>query len=188
MYGSSWRRRLEVEDVERVSVISCSTSPQPDVTKQVRTRIARSTEPAECERRRSRKARMYDASCQTDLLDEYGTLENHLKEEAEKAKVKVVTSPSFDYFSRVKQTLDEATNEKKYSNLSNMTEEDGDDYYEVKKAPLMLLLPGAREQTKRPRPIQKSSQSNTITRLDQKEQSFSYSTNKPESEAEEEEV
>ena len=29
MYGSSWRRRLDAEDIERITIVSCSTSPQP---------------------------------------------------------------------------------------------------------------------------------------------------------------
>ena len=35
MYGSSWRRRLDAEDVESITIVSCSTSPQPDPSKQV---------------------------------------------------------------------------------------------------------------------------------------------------------
>ena len=67
MYGSSWRRRLDAEDVESITIVSCSTSPQPDPSKQVRTRIARTTEPISREVRTSRKRRTYNVCCQTDF-------------------------------------------------------------------------------------------------------------------------
>ena len=61
------------------TVISRSTSPNKDAQNAFRTRVARTTDPIVVEHRRSRKPRTVDASCQTDVTTEYGTLENHLK-------------------------------------------------------------------------------------------------------------
>jgi hypothetical protein len=61
------------------TVISRSTSPNKDVQKAFRTRVARTTDPIVVEHRRSRKPRTVDATCQTDVTTEYGTLEDHLK-------------------------------------------------------------------------------------------------------------
>ena len=72
IYGSSWRRRLDAEDLTTISVISCSTSPQPDPTKQVRTRIARSTEPIIREIRSSKTKRTYTLNKQFDSRILYG--------------------------------------------------------------------------------------------------------------------
>ena len=154
MYGSSWRRRLDAEDVTTISVISCSTSPNPDSTKQVRTRIARSTEPIIREIRTSRKKRTYTAACQTDYLDEFGTLKDHLEEEAEKLRQskRIIPSASFDYFARVQQSLQDATSEKIYSEKVDNPQEEDEDYFEIKRAPMTSLLPGNRENTISPRP------------------------------------
>merc|ERR1739848_865941 len=140
MYGSSWRRRLDAEDVERIIIVSCSTSPQPDPSKQVRTRIACTTEPITREIRASRKLRTHTVLCQTDYLEEYGTLEEHLKSELEKTKIKIVPSASFDYFAKVQQSLKDATNNQIYSELNDTVNEHDEDYYEIKRAPMTSLL------------------------------------------------
>ena len=44
----------------------------------MRTRIARTTDPIVVELRRSRKPRVTDASCQTEVIPEYGTLADYL--------------------------------------------------------------------------------------------------------------
>ena len=188
MYGSSWRRRLNVEDDDRITVISCSTSPQPDPTKQVRTRIARSTEPITRVIRASRKRKTCNVSCQTDFSDEYGTLQDHLDKEAGKTKVKIISSPSFDYFARVQKTMKDATSEKIYSDIKAVEEvDDDDDYYEVKKAPLMLLLPGVRESTQSPRPVQKASPFNMISKLNFPKLDSNHVTANPNNEVDQEE-
>ena len=61
------------------TVISRSTSPTKEFQKQMRTRIARTTDPIVVEHRRSRKPRTIDISCQTDINPEYGTLADYLK-------------------------------------------------------------------------------------------------------------
>ncbi len=62
----------------RKTVISRSTSPTPELRAQFKTRIARTTEPIVVEIRRSRKPRLVDASCQTDVTEEFGTLAEYL--------------------------------------------------------------------------------------------------------------
>ena len=62
----------------RKTVISRSTSPNLDVRKGLRTRIARTTDPIVVEQRRSRKPRVIDAECQTETIPEFGTLEDYL--------------------------------------------------------------------------------------------------------------
>merc|ERR1712018_889515 len=98
----------------------------------------------------------YNVCCQTDFSEEYGTLEDHLKSELEKTKVKIVPSASFGYFARVQQSLNEATNNQVYSEVSDPVNEEDEDYFEVKRAPMTSLLPGMRENTVSPRPVQKS--------------------------------
>lgn len=52
----------------------------------------------------------------------------------------VKDTPSFDYFARLKQTL---MSEKVYAPTKESEQSDSEeDYFEVKKAPMMLLLPG----------------------------------------------
>ena len=190
MYGSSWRRRLDVEDVERITIVSCSTSPQPDPSKQVRTRIARSTEPIAREIRASRKLRTYNVECQTDFLEEFGTLEEHLKSELEKTKVKIVPIAkvaSFDYFSRVQQSLKDASNNQVYSDLSDKVNEDDVDYYEIKRAPLMALLPGMRENTVSPKSTQKSNPFDMVSKYNAPKVNFMCGTNEIKTEIQPEE-
>ena len=56
-----------------------STSPTLQKDRALRTRIARTTDPIVVEQRRSRKPRVVDANCQTELIPEFGTLENYLQ-------------------------------------------------------------------------------------------------------------
>ena len=57
----------------------------------------------------------------------------------------ITNSPSFDYFARVKKSLQEAPAEKLYVSFkSEETEDEEEDYYKVLKAPMMQLLPGSR--------------------------------------------
>ena len=56
-----------------------STSPTLQKDRALRTRIARTTDPIVVEQRRSRKPRVVDANCQTELIPEFGTLENYLR-------------------------------------------------------------------------------------------------------------
>ena len=186
MYGSSWRRRLDAEDVEKITVISCSTSPQPDPTKQVRTRIARSTEPIIREIKASRKKRTYNISCQTEFLEEFGSLEEHLKREAEKIreKNKIVPSASFDYFASVQKSLKKIGAEKIYSAKTEVMKEDDEDYYEIQKAPMQSLMPGVRENTISPRPVQKPNPFDIITKYNLPQMN---GTNKAKTEVEQEE-
>ena len=58
----------------------------------MRTRIARTTDPIVVELRRSRKPRVTDASCQTEVIPEYGTLADYLnppQPEPEPKEVKI---------------------------------------------------------------------------------------------------
>ena len=57
-----------------VYVTSRATSPQPDASKQKRTRIARTTEAVEAVDRRGRPPRMVDAVCQTITVPEFDTI------------------------------------------------------------------------------------------------------------------
>ena len=51
---------------------------------------------------------------------------------------------SFDFFASVKKTLMETPTEKLYTALKSENSDSEEDYYEVKKAPMMQLLPGTR--------------------------------------------
>ncbi len=62
------------------------------------------------------------------------------EERAAAAQLKLLNSPSFDYFARLKQTMQGTESEKHYS-MASPTHED-EDYFKVQKAPLMSLLPG----------------------------------------------
>ena len=84
----SWRRKLDEDSstsstpdpvTEKKMVVSRATSPQPDVNKQFRTRIARTTDPIYVEKRRSRQPRAYDVACQTDPNSEFGLLSEYLR-------------------------------------------------------------------------------------------------------------
>jgi hypothetical protein len=80
----SWRRKLDEgsdnhEVTETKMVISRATSPQPDSSKQVRTRIAKETEPFSAEKKRSRQPRAYDVPCQTDPVLDFGLLSDYLR-------------------------------------------------------------------------------------------------------------
>jgi len=73
--------KWEIPDASITSlktVISRSTSPTSDPKRALRTRIARTTDPIVVEQRRSRKPRVIDASCQTDTIAEFGTLDDYL--------------------------------------------------------------------------------------------------------------
>ena len=64
----------------------------------MRTRIARTTDPIVVELRRSRKPRVTDASCQTEVIPEYGTLADYLNPpppEPEPKEVKIEILCSF---------------------------------------------------------------------------------------------
>ena len=123
-----------------------ATSPQPDATKQKRTRIARTTEGVETVQRRSRPPRMTDAACQTITIPEFDTILE--------MKRKVKPSPSFDYFARLKQSLESAPILTKGgpgggggegSGATDLGEGEGDeeeDGYKFEKAAMMQLLPG----------------------------------------------
>jgi len=135
------------------TIISRSTSPTPDVKRQLRTRIARTTDPIVVETRRSRKPRVVDASCQTEVTSEFGTLKDYLNpppppplppkiQDVEPAKDPTIIS--FDFFASVKKTLMETPTEKLYTALKSENSDSEEDYYEVKKAPMMQLLPGTR--------------------------------------------
>ena len=81
----SWRRKLDEgldshELTETKEVVSRATSPQPDSSKQVRTRIAKTTEPISFEKRKSRHPRAYDVPCQTDPVPEFGLLSEYLRQ------------------------------------------------------------------------------------------------------------
>ena len=81
--------KWEINDVNLTAlktVISRSTSPSCDPKKQLRTRIARTTDPIVVEHRRSRKPRVVDASCQTDVIPEYGSLADYLNPPVVKPK------------------------------------------------------------------------------------------------------
>ncbi len=127
-FGSSsnshrWRRRMEEEESrerrefaarQAVEVMSRSTSPQPCVDRGRRTRISRSTEPQELGHflsstssrkgssgagRRGRPPRLVDSSAQTDPTAEFPLLTCTDR--------KVRPSASFDYYARVKRSLQE---------------------------------------------------------------------------------
>ena len=80
-YASAWRRKMVEEDVVRVTQVSTSTSPNPDTSKQHRSRISLTTNPATSEKRVSKKPRMTNVQVQTDFTTEYGTLADHLFKE-----------------------------------------------------------------------------------------------------------
>jgi len=66
------------------------------------------------------------------------------EERAAAARLKHLTSPSFDYFAHVKKSMALSDFETKQSRISatpNFDLED-EDYYKTEKAPLMALLPG----------------------------------------------
>ena len=50
-------------------------------------------------------------------------------------------SVSFDYFARMQSLLD-SNNKTKFAPIKPESEEDEEDYFQVKKAPMMMLLPG----------------------------------------------
>ena len=82
------------------TVISRSTSPTPIDRQNIRTRIARTTDPIVVEHRRSRKPRVMDASCQTDVIPEFGTLADYLNPPPPPPPVPVVLkdkSPEVSY-------------------------------------------------------------------------------------------
>jgi hypothetical protein len=62
------------------------------------------------------------------------------EERAAAAQLKLLNSPSFDYFARLKETMKGTESEKHYS-MTSPTHED-EDYFKVQKAPMMSLLPG----------------------------------------------
>ena len=62
------------------------------------------------------------------------------EERAEAAKLKLLNSPSFDYFARLKKSMQDTDSDKLYSTPSANKEDE--DYYKVQKAPMMSLLPG----------------------------------------------
>ena len=145
--SSSWRQRLEADERKMsngrerpcIYVTSRATSPQPDVNKQKRTRIARTTEGVETVDRRSRPPRMVDAVCQTITTPEFETIME--------MKRKVKPSPSFDYFASVKKSVEEAPKDISYRILKdhdNGQEEwdEADEDFKFEKAPMMQLLPG----------------------------------------------
>ena len=113
-----------------------ATSPQPDPSKQKRTRIARTTEGVEAAaHRRSRPPRLADAACQTITVPEYETIQE--------MKRKVKPSPSFDYFARLKKSMESAPiHAQRVSNAAEEEEEEEEDGYKFEKAAMMQLLPG----------------------------------------------
>lgn len=144
------------------TVISRCTSPaSKDSDKALRTRIARTTDPIVVEHRRSRKPRVVDNYCQTDVTPEYGTLADHLKPPPPPPEPVVLKdkSPevtrvaSFDYFARMQSMMD-SNNGTKFAPKEPESEEEEEDYYKVKRAPMMMLLPGTRNsQVESPAPI-----------------------------------
>ena len=144
------------EDVVRVTQVSTSTSPNPDTSKQHRSRISLTTNPATSEKRVSKKPRMTNVQVQTDFTTEYGTLADHLFKEKvmslfvlyiygqqtsvmsidsvffvfqEKEKrLAAEAAAKFDYFARVKETISVAPVEK----LAKVGQyNDDEDYFEV---------------------------------------------------------
>ncbi len=132
-------------------MVSRATSPQPDPEKQKRTRVARSTEPVDVSRgaRRSRPPRLVESACQTEVTTEFGPLTLTLR--------KVMPSESFDYFDKVKKSLQELP-KKVYVNDNNghgaeEGDEEGseeDDAFMFKRAAMTQLLPGTTPLTKKP--------------------------------------
>ncbi|XP_040573473.1 uncharacterized protein Fhos isoform X2 [Lepeophtheirus salmonis] len=163
--NGTWRKRFEsVEPLEeptiKKSVISRATSPQPDKEKQFRTRIARTTDEALVEVRRSRKSRIYDIAIQTDVNSEFGDLKTILnsipmKKTPPTTKKPITrTSSGFDYFARVKKSLEEAPNAfarvMESKTVDEESNEPEDHYYKIGKAPMMQLLPGSRSTSATP--------------------------------------
>ena len=184
-YGSSWRRRLDEDDIIKVSLTSTSTSPNPDSAKQVRSRIARPTCPVEVEHRKSKKPRTIDVSLQTDLTEEFGTLADHLRAEEEKHRRQAAEKAAkFDYFARVKKSIEAAPAE----SLAKLGKYDDDeDYYEIKKAPMMVLLPGARQESAVESPVPKAPLIQAVEPEDDEEEEESeYETESEEEEPKEE--
>ena len=60
-------------------MVSRATSPQPDWSKGVRTRIAKTSDPIFVEKRRPRQPRSYEVSCQTEPHSEFGLLADYLQ-------------------------------------------------------------------------------------------------------------
>ena len=71
----------------RVTQVSTSTSPNPDTSKQHRSRISLPTNPSTSEKRVSKKPRMTNVQVQTDFTSEYGTLADHLFKEKVRSSV-----------------------------------------------------------------------------------------------------
>ena len=70
---------FSVEPSEKKTVVSRATSPQPDWSKGVRTRIAKNSDPIYVEKRRPRQPRAYEVACQTDPNSEFGLLADYLQ-------------------------------------------------------------------------------------------------------------
>eukprot|EP00095_Tigriopus_kingsejongensis_P007677 maker-scaffold156_size297567-snap-gene-1.36 protein:Tk07677 transcript:maker-scaffold156_size297567-snap-gene-1.36-mRNA-1 annotation:"fh1 fh2 domain-containing protein 3-like" len=189
---SQWRRKLEQEEEEKLRnltyVISRATSPHLATDRQRRTRITRSTEPVETFQRRSRRARTCNAIAQTQSTLEFGSLASVLRPKA---------TQEFDYYARVKQALADEAQDKFLIRAVEPdvddTEDDTDYGYEVKKAPMMQLLPGTR-----PLAVDKSDTkcSSAPQRIPppipdkdgvEEESSYEYETDEEEEELEEEE-
>ena len=99
----------------------------------------------------------------------------------------VMNTPSFDYFARLKQTLMDNAKEKLYagSKKAEPESESEDDYYQVKKAPMMMLLPGT---TSSPLTSPKKlSDAVSLTRDETEEDESEYTYETEEEEEEEEE-
>lgn len=198
--NSHWRRRFEQEKEDEPQrnltyVISRSTSPSPYSDRARRTRITRSTEPVETYQRRSRRPRTLEASVQTLSTEEYGNLASVLNPKS---------TNEFDYYAMVKKSLAEEAQDKffvkhkKPEPIANGGVFEDDIAYEVKKAPMMQLLPGTRptvlpsknaqrnsstsfppQRTPPPIPVHESKE-------DEQETSYEYETEEEEEEEEEE--
>ena len=118
-----------------------ATSPQPDPDKQIRTRIARTTDPCELISRRSRPPRTVQVAVQTVQTDEYGPLTFTDRV--------VMPSDNFDYYALVKKSVAQMS-EKPI--VLQEPEEDEEDLAAcvIKKAPMMEILPGT---TPMPKPV-----------------------------------
>ena len=138
----------------RVTQVSTSTSPNPDMSKQHRSRISLTTNPSTSERRISKKPRVTNVQVQTDFTTEFGTLSDHLYNEKviatlllyslltqsskrtilfqEKERRKAEEAAAkFDYFARVKNSIAAAPVEK--LNKIGQYDDDDEDCFEVGK-------------------------------------------------------
>jgi hypothetical protein len=108
------------------------TSPQPDIEREKRSRIARTTEAFELSFRRSRPPRMITIAIQTASTSEYGPLTIIHR--------KVMPSSNFDYYDMVKKNIELKPLNPPDTDTETEDQED-QEHCVIEKAAMTQLLP-----------------------------------------------